>query len=89
MKEPIDTGTLIESEVGIVEETTVLGIESYLANFDIAQNYFYGRRGFRRNYTKAAEMFEKLQSYNNMETTLLGMCYFKGLGVEQDYKKAK
>lgn len=24
-----------------------------------------------------------------METTLLGMCYFKGLGVEKDYKKAK
>lgn len=60
LRELIDPETLIESEVGIVEETTVLGIESYLANFEIAQNYFYGRRGFRRNYTKAAEMFEKL-----------------------------
>lgn len=89
LKEKINTDSLIEDETYIVEETINIGLESYMANFEIAQNYYYGKNGFRRNYTKAASMFEKLQAVGNQESaSLLGVCYFKGLGVTQDYKKA-
>jgi hypothetical protein len=32
----------------------------------LAQNYYYGRNGFLRNITKAAQMFEKLKEVGNM-----------------------
>ena len=88
MRKRINTDTLVENEAYIVEETVSIGMESYMASSEIAQNYYYGRNGFRRNYTKAVEMFEKLTSSNSHESSLLGICYFKGLGTKQDYEKA-
>ena len=73
----------------MIEETLNLGQQSYLSNFNIAQNYYYGKNGFLRNVTKAAEMFERLKEVGNSESaSLLGLCYFKGEGVVKNYKKA-
>ena len=56
---------------------------------NIAQNYYYGRNGFLRNVTKAAEMFERLKEVGISESaSLLGLCYFKGEGVKKSYQKA-
>lgn len=33
-------------------------------------------------------MFEKLESSNSLESALLGICYFKGLGIRQNYARA-
>lgn len=45
----------------MIEEALNLGQESFSSNFNIAQNYYYGKNGFLRNTTKAAEMFERLK----------------------------
>lgn len=35
------------------------------------------------------ELFEKLEGRNDYQSALLGICYFKGLGVKKDYTKAR
>lgn len=70
----------------MIEESISMGQESYTSNFNLAQNYYYGRNGFLRNTTKAAEMFGKLKEVGNLESAaLLGLCYFKGEGVNKNY----
>ena len=57
--------------------------------YNLGNNYYYGRNGFEKNYTKAAEYFEKaaLMGYASAQADL-GLCYDNGLGVPQNYAKA-
>jgi TPR repeat protein len=64
--------------------------ETIKATYEIAENYFVGRNGYIRNYTKAAQLFQKLANNDHMiSKSMLGMCYFKGQGVKMDRKKAR
>lgn len=60
------------------------------ATLTMADNYFIGRRGYLQNFTRAFELYQKLaNSGHRSGTSMLGLLYFKGQGVEKDRKKAK
>lgn len=57
--------------------------------FLIGENYYYGKGGVAKNYTRAVKYFRKAaeQGYAPAQN-MLGICYEYGRGVEQDYAKA-
>lgn len=58
--------------------------------FELADNYFIGRNGFKKNFVKAAELYAKLAAQDHkLSSAMLGMCYFKGQGVPLDRKRAR
>lgn len=58
--------------------------------YELAENYFIGRNGFKKNYQKAAELYGKLAAQDHKNSlAMLGMCYFKGQGVPIDRKRAR
>lgn len=58
--------------------------------YELADSYFIGRNGFKKNLVKAAELYAKLAAQDHKHSmAMLGMCYFKGQGVSIDRKRAK
>lgn len=58
--------------------------------YELADNYFIGKNGFKKNYVKAAELFAKLAGQDHKNSmSMLGMCYFKGQGVPLDRKRSR
>lgn len=50
--------------------------------YEMADNYYVGRSGYLRNYTKAMQLYQKLSDHKHKpSTSMLGMGYFKGQGV--------
>ena len=55
----------------------------------IGLNYYYGRNGFKQNYSKAVYWFRKAAAQRNAFAQCnLGYAYWFGRGVKQNYYKA-
>ena len=55
----------------------------------IGLNYYYGRNGFKRNYSKAVYWFRKAAEGGNANAQfVLARFYYLGQGVKQNYPKA-
>ena len=51
-------------------------------NYEIAIDYFYGKNGYKRDYSKAVAIFKKLSDQDHKHAaSMLGLCYLKGHGV--------
>ena len=55
----------------------------------LGEIYFKGGDGLEVNYQAAAQCFLKAIDINNWCSDMLGTCYLHGLGVPQDYARAK
>ncbi len=54
-----------------------------------ARNYYYGRNGVTKDYSKAFKMFKELAENGNVEAqNFLGICYRNGHGVAQSNSEA-
>ena len=79
-----------EQNVDVVSSSEFFDSETIKAMYELADSYFIGRNGFKKNYVKAAEMFGKLAAQDHKNSmAMLGMCYFKGQGVPLDRKRAR
>ena len=74
----------------LFEECLKTGADDVGCNNRLGELYFRGWDVFEPDYKKAAEHFLAAQKEENFwSSDMLGTCYLKGWGVEQDYRKAK
>jgi len=65
-----------------IENTDYFDEETISATIELADNYYMGRRGYIRNVTRAARLYERLAAEGVASGKVMaGLLYFKGEGV--------
>ncbi len=74
----------------LFEDCLKTGAKKVGCNNRLGELYFRGWDYYEPDYGKAVEHFIEAQKEDNFwSSDMLGTCYLKGWGVEQDYRKAK
>ena len=77
----------LESEGGTVYEMAKNG--DLKSQLDLANSYFYGRTGFKKDYSLAAYWYRKAAVSGSASAQFnLALCYDGGLGVERNEMEA-
>ena len=55
----------------------------------LGEIYFYGGQDLEPDYAKAVGLFLRVRADNSWSADMLGTCYLKGWGIQQDYGAAR
>lgn len=55
----------------------------------LGEIYFYGGQDIEPDYNRAVELFLRVRADNSWSSDMLGTCYLKGWGIQQDYGAAR